>query len=166
MTKRATPQQSIYIESAIKAGLSAKAAAIYIALLEAGEPISPKSMIIRTGLHRQYVYDAIRELQERALISSSGKDRAVRYVAMSPNKLVQEVEKKRIDTLDGVQVLTQLYNRSATTPIEIVPLDNPPFIIGSENSSTDERLASIEQGLQEVKEAVQAFIGSERGHTV
>lgn len=120
MTKRNPHQKATYVESALKAGLSAKGAAVYVALLEAGTPISPKNIIVRTGLHRQYVYDAIRELQERALISSTGKDRAVRYLAASPDKLVQEVEKRRIDTLDGVQNLMQLYDRSPAGVVEII----------------------------------------------
>lgn len=120
MTKKNPHQTVAYIESALKAGLSAKAASVYVALLEAGVPISPKNIIVRTSLHRQYVYDAIRELQDRSLITSTGKDRSVRYAAVSPDKLVQEVEKRRNETLDGVHLLMQLYDRSPAGAVEII----------------------------------------------
>ncbi len=113
-------QKTAYIEGALQAGLSAKAAAVYVALLEAGLPISPKAIILRSGLHRQYVYDALKELQERSLVSTIGKDRAIKYQAGSPDKLVQEVEKKRIDTLDGVQSLMKLYDKSPAGVVEVI----------------------------------------------
>ncbi|MEO6536165.1 MAG: hypothetical protein ABIT47_00595 [Candidatus Paceibacterota bacterium] len=113
-------QNTAYIQSALKAGLSAKAAGVYVALLEAGVAISPKTIILRSGLHRQYVYDGIKELQERDLILSVGKDRAIKYSAVNPDKLVQEVEKQRIDTLDSVQSLMQLYDKSPAGVVEII----------------------------------------------
>ncbi len=111
---------NVYVESALKAGLSAKASSVYVTLLEAGMPLSPKSLIIKTKLHRQYVYDAIKELTEVRLISSVGKDKAVKYVAASPDRLYQKVEKQRIDTLDGVKNLMQLYDRSPGGIVEII----------------------------------------------
>lgn len=121
MTDTKTEQQNTaYIESALKAGLSAKAAGVYVALLEAGVAISPKSIILCSGLHRQYVYDGIKELQDRELISTVGKDRAIKYAAANPDKLVQEVEKKRIDTLDSVQSLMKLYDKSPAGVVEII----------------------------------------------
>ncbi|MDB5245546.1 MAG: transcriptional regulator TrmB [Parcubacteria group bacterium] len=121
MTDTKPPQQnSPYIESALKAGLSAKAASVYVVLLESGIALSPKTIILRSGLHRQYVYDGIKELQERELISSVGKDRAIKYGAANPDKLVQEVEKKRIDTLDSVQSLMELYDKSPAGVVEII----------------------------------------------
>ncbi|MDB4992220.1 MAG: transcriptional regulator TrmB [Parcubacteria group bacterium] len=113
-------QKMTYIQSALKAGLSAKAASVYVGLLEAGSAISPKAIILRTGLHRQYVYDALKELQERGLVSTTGKDRSIKYQASNPDKLVQEVEKKRIDTLDGVQSLMQLYDTSPAGVVEVI----------------------------------------------
>jgi sugar-specific transcriptional regulator TrmB len=66
------------------------------------------------------VYDALRELQGHDLVWTTGKDRTVKYQASSPDKLVQEVEKRRIDTLDGVQSLMQLYDKSPAGVVEIV----------------------------------------------
>jgi sugar-specific transcriptional regulator TrmB len=115
-----TKINATYIQSAIKAGLSAKAAGVYVALLEAGAPQSPKSIIIKTKLHRQYVYDAIKELVALRLISSVGKDKTIKYVSASPDRLYQKVEKQRIDTLDGVKNLMQLFDRSPAGLVEII----------------------------------------------
>jgi len=112
--------QSIYLQAALQAELTPKAATVYVSLLESGVALSPKGLIVRTGLHRQYVYDGLRELQDRNLVYTVGKDRSIKYQAESPDKLVQEVEKKRIDTLESVQQLMKLYDKSPAGVVEIV----------------------------------------------
>ncbi len=109
-----------YIDSALKAGLSPKAGAVYVALLEAGVALAPKNIISKTKLYRQYVYDALRELADKRLIATEGEGRRIKYVAVSPDKLLQEVEKKRIDTLDGVQNLLRLYEKSPAGVVDII----------------------------------------------
>ncbi len=109
-----------YLQSALKAGLSAKGAAVYVALLEAGTPMSPKALILRTQLHRQYVYDALHELEEKRLITTSGESRRVRYAAVSPDRLLQAAEKQRLDALDGVDALMKLYDRSPAGVVEVI----------------------------------------------
>jgi len=109
-----------YLESGLKAGLSAKAAAVYVALLESRVPLSPKGIIIRAGLHRQYVYDALRELQDKRLVVTTGEKRRIKYGATSPDRLRQEAEKERLDTLDGVHNLMKLYDRSPAGVVEVI----------------------------------------------
>ena len=109
-----------YLKSALKAGLSPKAASVYIVLLEAGMGLAPKNIITRTKLHRQYVYDALRELQEEGLVAPVGAGRRVRYLAASPERLTQEAEKKRIDVMDGVSSLMRLYERSPAGVVEVI----------------------------------------------
>lgn len=119
-----------YIENALKAGLSPKAATVYVALLETGVPLSPKGIIMRTHIHRQYVYDALRELQDRRLIIVSGEKRRIKYAAVSPDRLLQEAEKQRLDAMDGVRNLMKLYDRSPAGVVEVIR--------GSEAVITDE----------------------------
>lgn len=109
-----------YIENGLKAGLSAKGATVYVTLLEAGAPLSPKSIIIKTRLHRQYVYDALRELQDKRLVIISGEKRRIKYGAVSPDRLLQEAEKQRIDTLDSVRNLMKLYDCSPAGVVEVI----------------------------------------------
>jgi predicted transcriptional regulator len=119
MTNKIVKSDTDYIEIASKAGLSGKAAKVYVALLEYKNPLAPKNIIIKTNLHRQYVYDALHELEHLGLVSPVGQDRAVKYVATTPNKLLQDAEKKRLDTLDSVQKLLELYNKTPAGLIEI-----------------------------------------------
>lgn len=108
------------LENGLKAGLSGKAAAVYVALLESGVPLSPKSLVLRTKLHRQYIYDGLRELEEKHLIVTTGEKRRIKYGAASPDKLLQEAEKRRIDALDGVSSLMKLYDRSPAGVVEVI----------------------------------------------
>ena len=80
----------------------------------------PKNIISRSKLHRQYVYDALRELQEKRLVLAVGEGRSIKYEATSPDRLLQEAEKRRVDTLDGVQSLMRLYDRSPAGVVEVI----------------------------------------------
>lgn len=112
--------ENAYVKAALKAGLSAKASRVYVLLLEAGIPLSPKSLILKTKLHRQYVYDALKELNALRIITTVGKDRSIKYQAATPDRILQEAEKQRINTLDGVQSLMQLYDKSPAGVVEIL----------------------------------------------
>jgi sugar-specific transcriptional regulator TrmB len=109
-----------YLESALKTGLSAKASAVYVTLLDVGTPLSPKGIIARTTLHRQYVYDALKELLDLRLILIIGEKRSVKYQAVSPEKMMKDVEQKRLETLDGVQTLMKLYDKSPAGVVDVI----------------------------------------------
>jgi Sugar-specific transcriptional regulator TrmB len=109
-----------YLKSARKTGLSAKAASVYVVALEAGEALSPKALVSKTKLHRQYVYDALYELEDAGLLVRVGEGRRVKYQATSPDRLLQEAEKKKIETLGGVQALMKLYDRSPAGIVEVI----------------------------------------------
>lgn len=120
MTNKLSTKLDTYIESASESGLSGKASAVYVTLLDAGTAISPKGIIAKTSLHRQYVYDALHELQERGLIQSIGSAKSVKYTAVSPDKMIKDVEIERLRTLDNVQNLMKLYNKSPSGVVEII----------------------------------------------
>ena len=109
-----------YLKDAAKAGLSAKASAVYVALLEAGIALPPKAIVGRTNLHRQYVYDALRELQDKRLVVTEGKGHRIKYGAGSPDRLLQDAEKARLDAQDGVSALMKLYDRSPAGVVEVI----------------------------------------------
>lgn len=108
------------MKDAEKAGLSAKAAGVYVTLLEAGTALTPKTLAGRAKLHKQYLYDALKELGERRLIIKEGERRRVTYSATSPDRLLQEAEKTRLDAHDGVRALMRLYDRSPAGLVDII----------------------------------------------
>jgi sugar-specific transcriptional regulator TrmB len=109
-----------YLPSAIRSGLGAKAAAVYVSLLQANVALSPKSIILQSGLHRQYVYDALQELKARDLVITLGSGRTIKYRATSPDTLLQTAEKQRLDALEGVRELMKLYDRSPAGIVEVI----------------------------------------------
>lgn len=115
-----TIENSHLLKSGLKTGLSAKATSVYVALLEAGLPLSPKALILRTSLHRQYVYDGLYELEEKHLVVPVGGGRRIKYQATSPDRLLQEAEKQRLDALEGVRSLMKLYDRSPAGVVEVL----------------------------------------------
>lgn len=108
------------LQSAIDAGLSVKSAGVYLALLEAGSAISPKALIQKSRLHRQYVYDALYELGHQGLVDRLGTGKLIRYQAVSPEKLLEQAEKRRIDAFGGVQELMKIYDRSPAGVVEVI----------------------------------------------
>lgn len=120
MTKEISSRLDGYVKSASGAGLSGKASVVYVLLLDEGMALSPKAIILKTKLHRQYVYNAIHELQERRLITGIGGGKTIKYLAVSPDRILQDIEKSRIDALDSVQSLMQLYQKSPAGVVEVV----------------------------------------------
>lgn len=120
MTNKISSKLDNYIKNANKVGLSAKASTVYVLLLDVGIALSPKNIILKTKLHRQYVYDAINELKDLSLIISVGESKSTKYQAVSPDKILQDVERKRIDTMDSVQNLMKLYNRSPAGVVDVI----------------------------------------------
>ena len=115
-----TTKNKDFLNGALKTGLSAKASSVYVVLLEAGIALSPKAIILRTTLHRQYVYDALYQLEEKRLVTAVGESRATKYLATSPDRLLQDAEKQRLDAIDGVQTLMKLYDRSPAGVVEVI----------------------------------------------
>ena len=66
------------------------------------------------------MYDGLEELLLHSLISKVGTGRASKYMSNSPDTLIQEVERKRADTLDGVQALMKLYEQSPLGVVEVI----------------------------------------------
>jgi len=120
MTDGKKEHANTLIVSGLKAGLSAKGASIYATLLEEGIPLSPKSLVTKTRLHRQYVYDALKELRDKRLVVTAGEKRSIKYQAASPDALLQAAEKQRLETMDGVDALMRLYDRSPAGVVEVI----------------------------------------------
>lgn len=78
-------------------GLSKKEAEVYFALLELGS--STVSMISqKAGINRTTGYDILNSLSNKGLVSISGKEPKQEYVAESPAKIKEYLEKRLADT--------------------------------------------------------------------
>lgn len=104
----------------MRAGLSPKAAAVYVSLLSHGMPMVPKLLVRETGLHRQYVYDGLEELLERKLVRKVGTGRRIKYEPASPDTLYQDAERRRLEIQDGARHLMELYEKSPAGFVEVI----------------------------------------------
>lgn len=120
MTKSISGAGNDHVENALKAGLSSKAAAVYVALLSHGVPMIPKVIVQETGIHRQYVYDGLEELLERKLARKVGTGRRIKYEPSSPDLLYQDAERKRLEIQEGARRLMELYEHSPAGFVEVI----------------------------------------------
>jgi sugar-specific transcriptional regulator TrmB len=109
-----------FIESAMDLGLSSKAAMVYVRLLEAKKAIAPIVLINITKIHRQYVFDALRELQQKELVETIGHGRGVKYLAHTPQLAIKHFEEQRLNALEGAKHLMSLFKKTPHGVIEII----------------------------------------------
>lgn len=90
-------------------GLSEKEARVYVALLPHRD-IGSSKLIRVTGLHGQFVYDALEKLQEKGLARHVVQNGRKKFSAQSPNRLLSLIEEKR---LAAQSITKELQNRFA-----------------------------------------------------
>lgn len=90
-------------------GLSDKEARVYVALLPYRD-IGSSKLIRATGLHGQFVYDALEKLQEKGLARHVIQNGRKKFSAQSPNRLLLLIEEKR---LAAQSITKELQNRFA-----------------------------------------------------
>ncbi|MBP9760085.1 MAG: hypothetical protein KBD24_01825, partial [Candidatus Pacebacteria bacterium] len=76
-------------------GLSENEALIYTYLLERGTAVGGSNIGYGTGLHRQYVYVALKTLGELGLVESVSHGKQNRYKAIAPSQ-VEKIAKRRL----------------------------------------------------------------------
>ena len=81
-------------------GLSDNEIEIYLALIQKGE-LGPTEIAKQTGFARSYVYDILRRLQEKGLVSTIVKNQKRNYVAISTKQLI-EISKQRLISIEKV----------------------------------------------------------------
>jgi sugar-specific transcriptional regulator TrmB len=88
-------------------GLSEKESLVYLALIELGEVGSSK-IITQTGLHGQYVYNSLNNLEERGLIQHIIKRGRKKFIAKSPNILVNLITRQQLLAQETAKRLAEL----------------------------------------------------------
>ncbi len=89
------------MEELQKVGLSPNEAKCYIALLNLGSA-SANEISRKSGIHRVAVYDAIRGLREKGLVSQIVKANKMLFEAASPEK-IEEIIKEQEERLENVR---------------------------------------------------------------
>lgn len=90
-------------------GLNEKESRVYLALLPHRD-IGSSKLIRATGLHGQFVYDALEKLQEKGLARHVIQNGRKKFSAQSPNRLLSILEEKR---LAAQSITKELQNRFA-----------------------------------------------------
>ena len=97
------------------AGLTPNEAKVYLALLESG-PTTTGPLRAKTGLHIPRIYDALRGLEHKGLVSSVMRNNRHHFEAADPQRLVDIEEEKANRLQKMVPELTAL--RSPAAPRE------------------------------------------------
>ena len=74
---------------------------VYLALLTHAEPVGSSKVITGTGLHRQYVYNALEALEKRGLVRHVVTRGRKKFSANSPSKIQNIIQEKQ-RVADGV----------------------------------------------------------------
>ena len=101
-----------------KIGLTPKEAAVYMALLKLGETGSSK-ILSETGLHGQFVYQALEGLEKRGLVQHVIQRGRKRFSARPPNTLLTLVEQQRRETAEIAERLTNLFPLPSQQQFEV-----------------------------------------------
>ncbi|MFH1721814.1 MAG: helix-turn-helix domain-containing protein [Candidatus Altiarchaeota archaeon] len=121
-----------------KIGLSKAEIQVYITLLEIGSTPSAR-IISETGFRKSTVYDSIRRLQEKGLVSSITRDSKKRFEATDPDRLIEFLhDKKRLldDYEEEVNDLVPKLKKGFTT---LKPQAEAHVLVGVEGFKTMRR---------------------------
>ncbi len=91
----------------IKLGLSPNEAKCYLALLELGSS-SANEISRKSGIHRVAVYDALRGLREKGLVSQIMKANKMLFEAASPEKIQDLIEEKKKTLEEAQKIVPEL----------------------------------------------------------
>lgn len=96
------------IKTIHKAGLSEKAAAVYVTLLTE-DGAFPSHIAKQTKIKRSTVYDILLELSIKGLVSELKKRNKSFYVVENPKRLIRLGEKKIINAKEDQQILQDIF---------------------------------------------------------
>jgi DNA-binding PadR family transcriptional regulator len=89
-------------------GLSPKEAKVYVSLLSFGDMVGSGKVITATGLHGQFVYDALASLEEVGLLRVATIRGRKKFAANSPTGLSSLLERKKVVADEVAEELLKL----------------------------------------------------------
>lgn len=100
-------------------GLSEKEAAVYVDLLKKARPVGSSKIVTSTGLHGQYVYDALYALEEKGLVKHSIVNGRKKFEANPPARINNLIEEKRLVAQKTVEQLSSIATRPIGQEFEV-----------------------------------------------
>ena len=94
-------------ESLAKLGLSPNESKCYLALLKLGSA-SANEISRKSGIHRVSVYDALRGLHEKGLVSQITKENKLLFEAGNPEKIMEIIREKEAELQNAKQIVPEL----------------------------------------------------------
>lgn len=88
-------------------GFSNKEACVYITLLSLGE-VGASKICKETGLHGQFVYDALNKLEERGFINHSIVRGRKKFIAQNPDRLISFADQTKQKAIETSKFLNQI----------------------------------------------------------
>lgn len=107
------------IDNLIKLGLSEKESLVYLYLIGRESEVGTSKIITGTGLHGQYVYNALEALQVKGLVKHVVKNGRRKWSSTPPNRIDSLVEEKRIVANQIKDSLLTLYTKRDAQEFEV-----------------------------------------------
>lgn len=99
-------------------GLSEKEAAVYLALLPRRD-IGSSKLVLATGLHKQFVYNALARLEELGLAKHVIQNGRKKFSANTPMRIVSLLEEKKLSAQSIAKQLLDRYSGSHEQDFEV-----------------------------------------------
>lgn len=100
-------------------GLSAKEALVYVDLLGKLNPVGSSKIVRSTGLHGQFVYNALYSLEEKGLAKHSIIRGRKKFEATNPIRVSNLIEEKRLIAEKTVDLLKALVKKPTIQEFEV-----------------------------------------------
>jgi sugar-specific transcriptional regulator TrmB len=111
-----------YLKSLVKIGLTEKESVVYLSLLQLGEVGSSK-IIDHTGLHGQFVYDALKGLDKHELIQVVKRNGRKKFSALNPRSITNLIDSKKRIAEDLATKLQNFYIPPKDQSLEMIQGD-------------------------------------------
>lgn len=100
-------------------GLSEKEALVYVELLGSSGPVGSSVLVRGTGLHGQFVYDALYALENKGLAKHSIVNGRKKFEATSPSRINNLIEEKRLMAEKTVDLLETIAKKPLGQEFEV-----------------------------------------------
>lgn len=113
-------KQDIFTQRLAEFGLNTAESKIYLYLLQLGKKTGGSNIAQATGLHRQYVYNALPKLIAHGLVKEVPKGKQHKYIAQPPIEIEKIGRKKALSASDLARDLNTISNIGNEQDFEVI----------------------------------------------